>query len=375
MTRLGGLLPSEPWLRWTLGVVAAVVAFAAATDGISALLPGPSGPTASVYATAPAGVAAYGQLLTAASHRLVELRRSPSVATPAADATMFVLDPGTMAPADATALLRFTRAGGRLVIGGDIASPALSELLKDAPTWTAGGPTSVAVVHRAPADAGVSRVLTVGDGQWTSPGAATPLLGANGGDELLAANVGRGQIDLLADVAPLENAMLGRADNALLGLDLAGPPTRPVVFLETIHGFGSASGLSALPTRWKWALLGALLASIVFALAHARRLGAADPQAPPSVPERALYVHSLAATLSRTRGSHAAAERVQQEALALYQRLGGGSNQDEEARNRTLAERTGLDPSDFAALRTTPRDDASVLRSGRTLRQLRKLRR
>jgi hypothetical protein len=375
VTRLARLVPDEPWLRWVLGALVGVLAYVLVTAGVAALFPGPSGPTASVYATAPGGVAAYGELLANAGHRVLPLRRAPSAARLPSNGTLFVLDPSTIAPWDVAALGRFVRGGGYLVVGGEFSGISLSRLLAGVPTWSAGGPDADRVVRRAPEDAGVTRVLTAGDGEWTSARRTTPLLAAAGGDELVTARLGRGRIDLLADVAPLENQLLGDADDAQLALDLAGPSTRPVLFLETIHGYGAGSGLGALPGRWRWALLGALLAAIVFALAHARRLGAADPEPPPRTPERALYVHSLAATLSRTHGAHAAADPVRLEALAIHRRLGGRPGEDDDARRGALAARAEVELADLDALLSIPHDDQSVLRSGRALARLRRLRR
>jgi hypothetical protein len=119
---------------------------------------------------------------------------------------------------------------------------------------------------------------------------------------LLTLKQGRGRIDLLADASPVENAMLARADNAQLALDLAGEPHRPVVFAEALHGYTEATGLAAIPTRWWIAFGGLILAAGAWALARGRRLGPPEPAAPEPAPPRREYVEALATVLLKTRG-------------------------------------------------------------------------
>jgi hypothetical protein len=372
MTTRAKIFGDEPWLRWAVGSVVALLAFALLTSGIDALLPGPSGPRGSVYATADGGVAAYDQLLGEAGHRVVALRRVPSAAAIPADATLFVLDPPAIAPQDVAALRRFVIAGGALVAGGEAPQPWVDQLLGRPPLWSSGGTASVGVLARAEEDHGVGEIVTGSDGTWTSPGQARALLGGQRGDELLTARLGHGRIDLLADVTPLENRALGQADNAQLGLDLAGPRDRPDWFLETVHGYGAGSGFGALPLNWRLALAGALVAALILVLANARRLGDPDPEAPVRPPERSLYVRSLAATMSRTRRPYAAADPVRVEALRIARSLGASADRAELG---ALAARVGTDPAELEALLATPHDDASVMASGRALRDLRRLRR
>jgi len=44
-----------------------------------------------------------------------------------------------------------------------------------------------------------------------------------------------------------------------------------VTFLEGIHGYGAGTGLAGLPTRWKWTLIGLLLAAAALVGARFRR--------------------------------------------------------------------------------------------------------
>ena len=74
-------------------------------------------------------------------------------------------------------------------------------------------------------------------------------------------------------------AQLARADNAAFGLAAAGAGGRPVAFLETVHGYGEATGLAALPARALWVLAGLALAALALVWSMARRLGPAEDEA------------------------------------------------------------------------------------------------
>jgi hypothetical protein len=104
---------------------------------------------------------------------------------------------------------------------------------------------------------------------------------------------------LLADASPLQNRLLDAADNAAFGLDVAGG--RPVVFLETVHGYGAAARVfSGLPAEVRWALLGLLLAGLVAVWSAGRRFGPPEDAERALPPPRTEYVDALAAALART---------------------------------------------------------------------------
>ena len=120
------------------------------------------------------------------------------------------------------------------------------------------------------------RVRTAGDGRWALGSPDQRVLAGDEGTLLLVARAGRGRIALLADSSPLQNRLLGEADNAALALALSGPG--PLTFVESVHGYGPARGLAALPARFGWALIGLALAALVFMVARGRRLGPPEPE-------------------------------------------------------------------------------------------------
>ena len=148
-----------------------------------------------------------------------------------------------------------------------------------------------------------------------------PLLGDDERSLLTLARIGQGDAFLLATTEPLLNENLDVADDASLGLALAGPRTREVVFLERYHGAGR--GLDALPRQWLFTLVGMAVAALAFMLARGRRLGQPEPEEREFAPRRALYVESLGALLARTREPSEALEPLRKRAAAAAERLPG----------------------------------------------------
>ena len=87
-------------------------------------------------------------------------------------------------------------------------------------------------------------VRTSGDGRCRPSAATGRVLAGDEGTLLLVEPAGRGRIALLADTSPLQNRLLGEADNAAFALALSG--RGPLTFVESVHGYGPARGLAAL---------------------------------------------------------------------------------------------------------------------------------
>ena len=205
------------------------------------------------------------------------------------------------------------RAGGRLLIGGRNPQDTLPALLPDPLTWSPSASrhdfplTSDAVLTE------VGQVRSAGEGEWTdADGARTLLQTASGGALLQERRVGRGELYLLADASPLQNRLLAVADNAQLALNLAGPGRRPVVFTESLHGYGPTRGLAAIPSRWRLTFAGLALAGLLWILARARRLGPPERTTASPLPPRGAYVEALALLLRRTGQADDLAARLPQ---------------------------------------------------------------
>jgi hypothetical protein len=342
---------SRPWLVGG-SIVGAFVVLNVAIGIVGRYTHDPSGPISSSYATAPAGLAAYADLLARSGHRVDRIRAELSVARLDPDETVVVLDPTSVDLRAARALRRFVDAGGRLVAGGAESSFWLAELLGSRLRWDPVAPTRPRVLAPTSEVAGVAEVESIGQGSWEDLGGALPVLG-DGRDTLLAVTTrGRGRVELLADASPLQNRLLAEADDAQLGLALAGPRGRAVAFVESVHGYGRASGVLAIPGSWKWALLGLALAYVVFLWASARRLGPAEREARELAPPRRVYVDSLAAVLARSKHPAEAVAPVQ---AAIRRRVERGAD---------------IDPQELEDALRPPRTERDVLAAGRTLARL-----
>ncbi len=340
---------SRRW-RIALGVVALLVAVNLALRFLGTVTGGtPGGPRSSSYTTAPRGAAAYADLLGRFGHPVDQVRALPHQAQPDGDTTVFLLDPPSVGAQDLEALRQFVQSGGHLVASG-LSPHAMRELVSNVPNRVHGSP----VVH----EDGLA-IETDGSTAWRD-------------ENLLAVRrVGRGTVEFLADSSPLQNRLLGSRDNAAFGLALAGPRLRPVEFLESYHGYGTGTGLSALPLSWKLLLGGLGLAALVYMVARGRRFGPPEPEGRSLAPPRREYVDSLAAVVARSKHRDAAVGPVRREArVAVLRRSSLPPEADDDA-FRVAAKRLGLTDDDAAALLRPAYTDAAVVALGRTAARIR----
>ena len=150
--------------------------------------------------------------------------------------------------------------------------------------------------------------------------------GTSSATPVAVARAGKGRAVLLADAAPLVNSRLARRDDAAFALAAVGAG-RPVAFLESVHGYGRASGFGALPGRFRGALVLLALAGAALMLARGRRLGPAQPQGRALAPPRAAYAEALAGALARSRPSPDAIAPVVAEARSLLLVPDGGGDE------------------------------------------------
>jgi len=360
---------SRPW--WTIvGVVAVlVVASNLALREIDQRTRPPGGPTSSSFATAPDGTAAYAELLERFDRPVIRLREPPSEADLSPESTLVLLDAEGLRTNDWLAAESHLRGGGRLVYAGDDVA-WLDDVDGDL-VWRERFAGSARVPPGTTGLGGVRRVRSDAQGLWQEDDGV--LLEAEQGRGALALRrpLGRGEVVLLSDASPLQNELLASADNAAFGLAVAGPPGRPVLFAESFHGYGEASGLDAVPLRWWWVLAGLLLAALVLALAQGRRLGPAELPGRVLPPARVEFAEALATQLARTRPRGDAvqtAHRLVRERLLRRLRLPADA---EEAEVRAAAGARGVDPEivDVALVGLQP----DLLAAGRALRKLERM--
>jgi len=363
-------LPQDPGARVVAVIVGLVLAVNAAGYVIDALLPSPSGPRSSSFATAPEGLAAWADLLRGEGRDVRALRSPPSDRSLPRSGTVVVLDPDALLPSEATALRRFAERGGRVVAGGRRPGGWVPVLLggRADPAWVEEAPRRARVLLPAPETGAAGTIVTAGEGAWRAAGPTLPAVAARERPLVLLSAAGAGRIALIADPSPLQNRLLGRGDNATLALALAGPG--PVSFVESVHGYGEARGLAGLPARLKWAaaLLG--LAGLAFVLARGRRLGPPEAARRPLAPPRAEYAEALATTLARGADREGATEPVRAAARARLARRAGLPADAPDERVLAAARDAGLDERAGTALIRPARDDGDVLAIGRALATL-----
>jgi hypothetical protein len=332
----------SPWL-----IVGACVAIVIAVNLVLRELDrytrSPNGPESSSYATAPDGTAAYASLLRHFGHLVLPLRDPLDRAALDPKTTLVLVDPAApVAPSDGNALRGFVDAGGRLVAGGD-PTGWLGNVVARPPAWRPSAPTDAQAI----AVPGVTDVVTAGEGAWVDPRGRV-LLRAHGDPIAVEEHEGAGTIVLLADASPLQNRLLGEADNAALGLALAGG--RPVVFAESVHGYGAASGIRAVPARW-WSLFGGVcLAAFLLALARGRRLGPAELRERDLPPPRVEFAEALATQLAKARPRGEAVYVARRVARSRVAGALGISAEATDSELRRRAEERGFDQAAIDAV-------------------------
>jgi hypothetical protein len=265
---------------------------------IDLLFGGPEGPRSSSLATSADGLAAYSDLLELNGHPATAARRNE--VDP--ERTAILADPEGFDRDEAELLRQFVQDGGRLIAGGASAVEWLEFITSNAPTWAPSRPALFTADPSASETMGVRSVETSTGGVWSNVGSGRAVVGEPPSVLVAEDDSGDGTVVAIADVSVLHNANLARADNAALGLVLAGEDARPVSFLESVHGYGDARGWGAIPVRWRWAIVGLGLATLVFMWARGRRLGPPEEATRPLPPPRRAYVDALAGALARTKG-------------------------------------------------------------------------
>ena len=297
-----------------IALAGAVVAANLVVVALDRLAGSTEGPASSSYATAPHGLAAYADLLARSDHPVTRLRAPLADQPPPPATTLVLLDPADVTPSEARALESFLAGGGRLVLGGRFPNSWLDDILDDPPRWTGGGVHEAEVITPLPEVAGISTVRAGAEGYWSRAGASLPVLGRASKSIVNVASDGAGRALLLADSSILQNRLLADGDNAALGLRLAGDAGRPVAFVESVHGYGPATGLDALPAGWRTAGVLGALAAVVLLWAYGRRLGPPEDDARALAPPRRDYIESLAGALARTKHPAEAVAPLQEDA-------------------------------------------------------------
>ncbi len=374
------LLPTG-W-RATAVIVAAVLIAGGLIKVTSLLTEGssPEGPDSSSFSPTSNGLAALSELLTRNGDHVVQLTTPLDGAAFPTDSTVVVAAPTSWQSADTTTLARVLDSGGNVVVAGQPPSGLLAVLLgARVPEWSANAVTNAEPVASNPLEFGVSQVDSTGPGSWSTAGGTTPLLASSATNPrvyvAVYARIGAGTVVLLSSPAPLQNRLLGQADNAAFAIDITGPTgttgsgaPRSVIFDEYDHGYGRAgSGIGGLPGSWKAALLLALAAILVWMLSAARRFGPPEKAERELPPPRVSYVDAIATVLSTAQSESvaSAAEPLQVRARTTLCRRAGVSADASDDEIARAAASAGLSGELVRTVLSTPRSADDLIAVGR----------
>jgi len=261
--------------------------------------------------------------------------------------------------AEETSRLRaWVENGGRVLLVGWQARDGIGVSVRDvAPA--SGAETTVSPVYPAKETVGVSRIsigaarLRVNDTGWVT------VARDGGGAVLIERALGAGEVVWLADVTPLANNGIERADNALLAIALT-TAGGPVYFDEYHHGFAFGGGIwQRLRAGGQAATIIGVFALFFLLLTRARRIGPPilEPETPPA--RTSAYIDSLA-ELYRKAGARPEALQVLEDGLtrALARRygtvaLGRARRADVSSaleHSATLRTRGGISESEFVSV-------------------------
>jgi hypothetical protein len=323
------------------------------------------GPAGSSYAYGRYGASAYATLLERSGHQVVRVRDRPGDLDLDPRLTVVLLYPDVVDSADAAALARFLRRGGRLVVADEQPGRWLRAVVPDPPTWRGAALGVTRALAPLPETAGVRTLAAGVSGRFAGAGSAVPAVGDATSVLAAVGRVGAGRAVLLADASPLLNSRLAERDDAAFGLDVAGAG-RPVAFVESVHGYGRASGWGALPGRFRGGLVLLGLAGAALALARGRRLGPAQPAGRALAPARSEYAEGLAGALLRAREPAGAIAPVVREARSRLL-VAPGSGDDE-----LLAAglRAGLSEDEARAIASGATTRAGALAAARGLARI-----
>jgi len=282
--------------------------------------PGAQGDTFSSFDTRSGGYRAWYELLAREGITVERFERRPaflegSVATLiSAEPLEFVLEtsgaPG-LTPADAEALERWTRGGGRLVLlgNGDLSSliagdVRLAHWVREVRT------VRLAFVSPSLRAFGVERLGAAGSRRLLLNGRVQPLVADRHGALVVRVPYGKGEVIQVADQSIFTNATIATPDRARLAFALAAMQplrTGTIAFDESRHGyFVPEHWWAVMPAPLMWSLALTCLAVAIAVIGGAIRLGPALSPPTRREPTSSEYIDALAELYARAHATRKA---------------------------------------------------------------------
>ena len=228
-------------------------------------------------------MAAWKELAERSGRDVDVVRERLSDASLPPEGTVVMLDPEEFTRSEARTLRRFAEDGGRVIAGGAEPGAWIDEFGARL-DWARLGREDARVLAPAAETGAARRLRTAGEGHWAAVSGAQPIVADADGRPLVV--VRRSRRRHASCSSPTRRRCRTdcstRPTTPRFALALAGDG--PLVFLEEPHGYGEATGLAALPDRFKWALIMLCLAALLLIVARWPRLGPPDPVGRAAVP-------------------------------------------------------------------------------------------
>jgi hypothetical protein len=291
-------------------------------------------------------------------YSVVKERRPLETHAPSPADVLVIINGSLLTDEDRTVINEFLSAGGRLVAVG---TTWLAGITDQPPTGL--NPTDATSQGVLPL-AGFDAVERVSPGPvWEEAGSLVPVIGNDDGVAVGIEYVGAGTVVAIADDRVISNRLLDRNDHALVAFLAIGEPEGTVRFVEYIHGFTQPTGLAALPTRWKQALLVITVAGFIWLVARGHRFSPPEDSSRGLAPPRSAYVDALATTLEASKDPQATAaldSAIEAELVRRGADLGSSPSRHE------LAARAGV-PEETVQLALSPGSSDQEARAKATL--------
>jgi Domain of unknown function (DUF4350) len=195
-------------------------------------------------------------------------------------------------------------------------------------------------------------------------GAASPLVQLS--------DSGGPTVTVLGSGSALTNERLGQDGNAALAMNLLGDSSRLVWYLPTLGELLTSIGQQErkslwqlIPSGWKWAMVQALLAGVLFALWRARRLGPVVTEPLPVVVRAAEATEGRARLYRKIKATDRAADALRAASRdRLAPMVGLTATSDPRALTGAIADRTGRPAQQVGALLygAAPATDAALVK-------------
>jgi Domain of unknown function (DUF4350) len=306
---------------------------------------------ATSYSAASEGAKATYLLLRESGYRAERWTRPPAELSDARNTLLIIADPSDIpAQADKSALEKFLRNGGELVLAGGLTPVFVSDV---GPTRlpVPMGPVKFAAQTPSPQGVNAPEIELDTVASWIKPGPGIGLYGDAAQYTVMQYAHGSGTVLWLASSSLLSNAGLRQSGNLEFLLSTIGSKSRRVLWDEYFHGHRTTATAAMAHPQLSW-LFGQLgLIAVAVLLTFSRRSGPRRAPRPESRLSPLEYVRALGNLYEHARAANIAVDVAYERfRYVLTKRLGLGPSASRDELTRAVAERWAIDREDLRAL-------------------------